>query len=140
MSGPKRIAEGLLAKGAAPIRFHFDGRPMTGLAGDTLASALLANGIRLVGRSFKYHRPRGIVTAGPDEPSALVDLLTPLGREPNRRATTIPLTEGLTAESINRWPSLNVDLLAINGLLSRFLPAGFYYKTCMAPGRAWEAL
>ncbi len=86
--------------------FRFDGRQLQGVAGDTLASALLANGQRLIGRSFKYHRPRGIVTAGPQEPCALVDVIGSAGREPNQLATTLPLHEGLTAESQNRWPSL----------------------------------
>ena len=94
--------------------------------------------MRLLGRSFKYHRPRGAITCGPEEPCALVDVLAAGGREPNVLATTLPLYEGLSAESQNRWPSLRFDLLALNDLLSRFLPAGFYYKTFMAPGWAWE--
>ena len=138
MPGPARIAQGLLTDASRSVGFRFDGRPLRGLAGDTLASALLANGVRLVGRSFKYHRPRGIVTAGPEEPCALVDVLGPRGREPNRPATTLALHEGLVAESQNRWPSLTFDVLAFNDLLGRFLPAGFYYKTFMAPGWAWE--
>ena len=113
---------------------------MRGLDGDTLASALLANGQRLVGRSFKYHRPRGIVTAGPEEPCALVDVIGARGREPNRLATTLALLEGLEAESQNCWPSLHFDVLAVNNFFARFLPAGFYYKTFMAPGWAWERL
>ncbi|HMD58466.1 MAG TPA: 2Fe-2S iron-sulfur cluster-binding protein, partial [Steroidobacteraceae bacterium] len=140
MNGPHRISAGLLIQAATAIGFSFDGRALTGLAGDTLASALLANGVRLVGRSFKYHRPRGIVTAGPEEPCALVDVLTENGREPNQPATTLELVAGLVAESQNRWPSLSFDALAINDRLSRFLPAGFYYKTFMAPGWAWEKL
>jgi heterotetrameric sarcosine oxidase alpha subunit len=140
MPGPSRIARGLLTDAARPVEFRFDGRPMQGLAGDTLAAALLANGQRLVGRSFKYHRPRGILTAGPEEPCALVDLISEAGREPNQLATTLPVHEGLVAESQNRWPSLAFDALAVNDLLSRFLPAGFYYKTFMAPGWAWERL
>ena len=138
MAGPARIAQGLLTDASRSVGFRFDGRPLRGLTGDTLASALLANGVRLVGRSFKYHRPRGIVTAGPEEPCALVDVLGPRGREPNRPATTLALHEGLVAESQNRWPSLTFDVLALNDLLGRFLPAGFYYKTFMAPGWAWE--
>ena len=120
------------------MNFTFDGRALRGLDGDTLASALLANGVRLLGRSFKYHRPRGAVTCGPEEPCALVDVLAAGGREPNVLATTLPLSEGLNAESQNRWPSLRFDLLALNDFISRFLPAGFYYKTFMAPGWAWE--
>jgi heterotetrameric sarcosine oxidase alpha subunit len=138
MRGPHRLTCGLLTDAARPVGFCFDGQRMRGLAGDTLASALLANGRTLVGRSFKYHRPRGIVTAGPEEPCALVDVIGADGREPNRLATTLALHEGLVAESQNRWPSLRFDALALNDLVSRFLPAGFYYKTFMAPGWAWE--
>src|SRR5262245_10819759 len=140
MRGPARVANGVLTDEACPVRFRFDGRPMQGLAGDTLASALLAHGRQLIGRSFKYHRPRGIVTAGPEEPCALVDVLSAAGREPNRLATTLELHEGLTAESQNRWPSVGFDLRAMNDVFSRFLPAGFYYKTFMSPGWAWEKL
>jgi sarcosine oxidase subunit alpha len=138
MTGPARIAAGLLTRAGTPLAFRFDRRALTGLDGDSLASALLANGIRLVGRSFKYHRPRGIVTAGAGEPCGLVDLSGPGGREPNVLATTLPLAAGLVAESQNRWPSLGFDLLSLNDRLARFLPAGFYYKTFMAPGWAWE--
>jgi sarcosine oxidase subunit alpha len=140
MRGPARIARGLLTDADRPVSFRFDGREMRGLAGDTLASALLANGQRLIGRSFKYHRPRGIVTAGPEEPCALVDVIAAAGREPNHLATTLALREGLEAESQNHWPSLAFDALAVNDVISRFLPAGFYYKTFMAPGWAWERL
>src|SRR5579862_6183880 len=140
MRGPGRIGRGLLTDPDCPLAFRFDGRRLQGLAGDTLASALLANGIHLSGRSFKYHRPRGIVTAGPEEPCALVDVLGAAGREPNRLATTLALHEGLVAESQNRWPGLRLDVLALNNLLAPFLPAGFYYKTFMAPGWAWERL
>jgi len=140
MGIPSRIASGALIDPSRPLRFHFDGREMQGLTGDTLASALLANGVRQVARSFKYHRPRGIVTAGPEEPCALVDVIGIRGREPNQPATTLPLCEGLTAESQNRWPSLRFDLGQIADRLGRFLPAGFYYKTFMAPGWAWERL
>ncbi|HLY51981.1 MAG TPA: 2Fe-2S iron-sulfur cluster-binding protein [Steroidobacteraceae bacterium] len=138
MTGPARIARGLLTDPARPVSFCFDGRPLQGLAGDTLASALLANGRRLIGRSFKYHRPRGIVTADKGEPCGLVDVVGANGREPNQLATALLLTEGLRAVSQNRWPSLTLDLLAANDWLGRFLPAGFYYKTFMAPGWAWE--
>jgi sarcosine oxidase subunit alpha len=140
MAGPGRIALGALTDPSRPLRFHFDGREMQGLTGDTLASALLANGVRQVARSFKYHRPRGIVTAGPEEPCALVDVIGTRGREPNQPATTLALHEGLIAESQNRWPSLRFDLGAVADLLGRFLPPGFYYKTFMAPGWAWERL
>jgi methylglutamate dehydrogenase subunit C len=140
MQGPARITRGLLTDADRPVSFRFDGRLVRALVGDTLASALLANGQRLVGRSFKYHRPRGVVTAGAEEPCALVDVIGAAGREPNRPATTMAVREGLVAESQNRWPSLAFDALAINDFLSRFLPAGFYYKTFMAPGWAWERL
>ncbi len=140
MRGPWRIARGLSTDASRPVGFRFDGRPMSGLAGDTLASALLANGRHLVGRSFKYHRPRGIMTAGAEEPCALVDVIDSQGREPNRLATTLALYEGLDAESQNRWPTLRFDARAITDLVGRFLPAGFYYKTFMAPGWAWERI
>ncbi len=111
-----------------------------GTQGDTLASALLANGQRVLGRSFKYHRPRGVYTAGPEEPCALVDVIGAAGREPNRLATTLALHDGLVAQSQHGWPSLAFDALAVNDLISAFLPAGFYYKTFMSPSWAWERL
>jgi methylglutamate dehydrogenase subunit C len=140
MAGPARITTGLLTDPRQPLSFTFDGRMLQGHQGDTLASALLANGQRVLGRSFKYHRPRGVYTAGPEEPCALVDVSGRAGREPNCLATTLALHEGLAAESQHGWPSLNFDTLAVNDLLSRFLPAGFYYKTFMSPSWAWERL
>ena len=126
---------------ARPLRFTFDGRPFEGLHGDTLASALLANGVHLVGRSFKYHRPRGILTAGAEEPSALVAVRRDAARyTPNLRATQVELYEGLCAESQNRWPSLRFDLGRANDWLSAFFPAGFYYKTFMWPRVGWKTL
>ncbi|HWW78365.1 MAG TPA: 2Fe-2S iron-sulfur cluster-binding protein, partial [Steroidobacteraceae bacterium] len=126
---------------ARTIRFTFDGRELTGFEGDTLASALLRNGIHLVGRSFKYHRPRGILAAGAEEPNALVGVRRDDARyTPNLRATQIELYEGLEAHSQNRWPSLGFDLGGINSLLSPFIPAGFYYKTFMWPRGAWKSL
>ncbi|MBS0373112.1 MAG: sarcosine oxidase subunit alpha family protein [Proteobacteria bacterium] len=123
------------------LRFTFDGRAYTGFAGDTLASALLANGVQLLGRSFKYHRPRGLLAAGSEEPNALVTVIRDAARRtPNVRATTVELYDGLVAESQNRWPSLSFDLGAINNLLSPVLPAGFYNKTFMWPRSAWFAL
>ncbi len=123
---------------AQPLAFTFDGRAYRGFAGDTLASALIANGVRLVGRSFKYHRPRGIYSAGPEEPNALVRLRQGGRAEPNTRATMVELYDGLAAESQNRWPSLMLDVGQLNDLVSPFIPAGFYYKTFMGPGRgAW---
>ncbi len=121
------------------MRFRFDGRAYEGLHGDTLASALLANGVHLVGRSFKYHRPRGILAAGSDEPNALVAVRRDAARyAPNLRATGVELYDGLDATSQNRWPSLGEDLGAVNDLLSPALPAGFYYKTFMWPRKAWD--
>src|SRR5580704_12904716 len=134
---PHRLGGGLINR-SRPVRGLFDGKAIEGFAGDTLASALLANGIRLVGRSFKYHRPRGILTAGPEEPNALVELRSGARREPNTRATTTEMFEGLEATSQNRWPSLQFDLLSMNSLLSPFLPSGFYYKTFMWPASFWE--
>ncbi|WP_233838906.1 sarcosine oxidase subunit alpha family protein [Paraburkholderia sp. ZP32-5] len=122
------------------IRFTFDGREYTGFAGDTLASALLANGVSLVGRSFKYHRPRGILCAGSEEPNALVELRTGARREPNTRATMVELFDGLVAFSQNRWPSLSFDVGAVNSLFAPLLVAGFYYKTFKWPASFWERL
>ena len=135
-----RLPAGGLVDRAKPLGFSFDGIGHSGFAGDTLASALLANGVRLVGRSFKYHRPRGIMTAGPEEPNALVELRAGARREPNTRATTTELFDGLVADSQNRWPSLDHDLMALNAGLSPFLSAGFYYKTFMWPTWLWEKL
>ncbi len=124
---------------ARTVRFTFDGVAYRGYAGDTLASALLANGVHLIGRSFKYHRPRGIVTAGSEEPNALVSV----GRgkatmTPNLRATQVEIFDGLVGTSQNRWPSLRHDVGEINDGLGRFFSAGFYYKTFMWPKGAWD--
>ncbi len=135
-----RLPAGGLIDRSTPLAFRFDGRHYQGYAGDTLASALLANGVRLIGRSFKYHRPRGIMTAGSDEPNALVELRSGARREPNTRATTTELFAGLTACSQNRFPSLRHDLAAVSGKLPPVLSAGFYYKTFMWPAKAWERL
>jgi len=123
------------------LGFEFDGRRYEGFAGDTLASALLANGVHLVARSFKYHRPRGIYSAGCEEPSALVQLALGARTEPNTRATVVELYDGLQAASQNRWPSVRFDLGAVANRLWPLLPAGFYYKTFMWPGtpRGWLA-
>jgi methylglutamate dehydrogenase subunit C len=129
-----------LVNRAAPLAFRFDGTSYLGCEGDTLASALLANGVRLVGRSFKYHRPRGLWSAGSDEPNALVTMGEGAACTPNLRATQIELHEGLSAISQNRWPTLARDVLAVNDLLSSFLTAGFYYKTFMWPRALWERL
>ncbi len=132
-----RLPQGGRVDRSRLLAFTFDGKGYEGYAGDTLASALLANGVHLVGRSFKYHRPRGIMTAGSEEPNALVQLRQGERTEPNIRATQIELFDGLTAESQNRWPSLAFDVGGVNNLLSRYLPAGFYYKTFMWPASFW---
>ena len=121
-----------------PLGFSFNGKRMTGYAGDTLASALLANGQMLVGRSFKYHRPRGIVARGAEEPNALANFGESAAFEPNQRMTTTPLTEGAVIASQNHWPSLEFDIGAINARMARFLPAGFYYKTFNWPRGFWK--
>jgi sarcosine oxidase, subunit alpha len=115
------------------VSFEFNGKRLNGFLGDTLASALLANGVQIVGRSFKLHRPRGIFSCGVEEPSGLVDLGEGAARTPNQRATLVDIQEGLTAASVNCWPSVDFDVGAINGYLSGLLPAGFYYKTFKWP-------
>ncbi|WP_292236491.1 2Fe-2S iron-sulfur cluster-binding protein, partial [Mesorhizobium sp.] len=135
-----RLADGGLIDRSVPLSFRFDGKTLVGFQGDTLASALLANGIKLVGRSFKYHRPRGILTAGSEEPNALVELRSGARREPNTKATTAELYDGLEAASQNRWPSLNFDLMSVNQLFAPIFVAGFYYKTFMWPAKFWESV
>ncbi|MBT9369255.1 sarcosine oxidase subunit alpha [Rhizobium sp. CSW-27] len=126
---------------ARTARFTFDGRIYTALEGDTVASALLANGVHLMGRSFKYHRPRGILTAGPEEPNALLDVSRDAARrQPNVRASVQDVFDGAIIRSQNRWPFLSFDIGAFNNLLSAFFPAGFYYKTFMWPREAWAKL
>ena len=120
-----------------PLRFRFDGESFTGFAGDTVASALLAHGVHLAGRSFKYHRPRGILSAGSEEPNALLQVGRGAYTLPNQRATQVELYEGLSATSQNRWPNLRFDVAAVSNLLSPLLPAGFYYKTFMWPPSSW---
>jgi glycine cleavage system aminomethyltransferase T len=122
------------------VPFTFDGRRLFGHEGDTLASALLANGVRVVGRSFKYHRPRGIFSAGSEEPNALVTIGRGGAQSPNSRATMQELFEGLEVRSQNAWPSLRFDLLSANDLFAPFLGAGFYYKSFIWPKGAWEKL
>ena len=133
-----RLSVGGLIDRHRPLAFTFDGKFLSGFRGDTLASALMSNGVRVVGRSFKYHRPRGVFTCGSEEPNALVELRSDARREPNTKATTVELYEGLEADSQNRWPSLEFDLLAVNSLLGPLFPAGFYYKTFMWPRPAWK--
>ena len=119
------------------LHFTFNGKRYEGHAGDTLASALLANGVHVVARSWKYHRPRGIVACGVEEPNAIVQLETGANTVPNARATEVALYDGLVANSVNAWPSVDFDLMSIVGLFSRFMPAGFYYKTFMWPKSFW---
>jgi heterotetrameric sarcosine oxidase alpha subunit len=133
-----RLETGGLIDRTHPVRFSFGGDVLTGFQGDTLASALLANDVRLIGRSFKYHRPRGVMTASPEEPNALVEVFAGDRVFPNIRATVQELHDGLNARPQNCWPSLRWDLLALNDLMHPFLGAGFYYKTFMWPRAWWE--
>ena len=146
MSRSKRITDSTNSFGlwiiggidnATPLSFRFDGKEYAGFKGDTLASALLANNVRLLGRSFKYHRPRGIIGAGCEEPNALVGVGSGTAHEPNLRATQVELYDGLEAVSQNRWPSLHFDLGSALGWAERMFPAGFYYKTFMSPQLLW---
>jgi sarcosine oxidase subunit alpha len=132
---PYRISSGGRLDRSQPVSFNFDGKGYRGFAGDTLASALLANGVMLMGRSFKYHRPRGVMTTGVDEPNALVTLGAGGRREPNIPATVVEITGGLAAESQNRSPSLAFDIREVNRLAGPLIAAGFYYKTFMGPRR-----
>ena len=129
---------GRLVDRSASIEFSFNGKRLRGYAGDTLASALLANDQMLVGRSFKYHRPRGIVASGAEEPNALVNLGQGARLEPNQRTTTTELFDGLEARSQNHWPSLEYDIGVLNNYAARLLPGGFYYKTFIHPRAAWK--
>ncbi len=131
MSGPMRNGE------SGTIRFTFDGKPLLARPGDTLAAALLANGIGLVARSFKYHRPRGIMAAGVEEPNALVTVGTGGRSEPNTRATDVFVYDGMIARSQNRWPNLSFDVGSVLGLAAKALPAGFYYKTFFGSAKRW---
>ncbi len=141
MMGANRIPGVGRLTPARTARFTFDGRTLTALEGDTVASALLANGIHLVGRSFKYHRPRGILSAGAEEPNALLDVSRDAARrQPNVRATVQEVFDGMKVESQNRWPSLAFDVGGLNDLMSPFFAAGFYYKTFMWPKAAWHAI
>jgi len=147
MSGSPNNLGAFRIKGAGRLtpartaRFTFDGKSYTAMEGDTVASALLAHGVHLVGRSFKYHRPRGILSAGPEEPNALLDVARDSARrQPNVRATVQEVFDGAKIASQNRWPSLAFDVGAVNNLLSPFFAAGFYYKTFMWPREAWSKL
>ncbi|MDB4845855.1 sarcosine oxidase subunit alpha family protein [Candidatus Pelagibacter sp.] len=139
MSKNLRVKSSNFIDETTSVSFKFNGKTYYGFKGDTLASALLANNIHLVGRSFKYHRPRGIMTAGSEEPNAIVQVNDNTDRtEPNVRATEIEIYDGLEASSQNCWPSVNFDIGGINNIISPFLPAGFYYKTFMWPANFWE--
>ena len=136
-----RLAKGgRLIDRSAPVEFSFNGKRLRGYQGDTLAAGLLANDQMLVGRSFKYHRPRGIVASGPEEPNALVNLGAGARLEPNQRTTTTELFDGLESTSQNHWPSLDFDVGVVNNYAARFMPAGFYYKTFIHPRPAWKHL
>ena len=139
MTQMNRIDGGLIERSQA-LKFQWNGKWLSGHPGDTLASALMANGVRLVGRSFKYHRPRGIFSAGSEEPNALVQLRKGAAQEPNTRATTVELFDGLFATSQNHRGPLEWDLMAVNDLMSPFFSAGFYYKTFMWPAKFWETV
>lgn len=137
LSQKYRLTEGGRVNREQSLEFSFNGKSYTGLAGDTLASALLANGIHMVGRSWKYHRPRGIVSAGAEEPNAIFQLEKGEYTIPNARGTQVELYKDLDASSVNCWPSLDFDLLSINSKFARMMPAGFYYKTFMWPKAMW---
>ena len=139
MSKNYRLSSGGEINRTEKISFKFNGKTFFGYKGDTLASALLANGVHLVGRSFKYHRPRGILGSGAEEPNALVQIIKDNAKtDPNMRATQIEIFEGLQTKSQNCWPSVKFDIGEINNLFSSVLPAGFYYKTFMWPSNFWE--
>lgn len=135
---PNRLPESGSINRSTPLRFTFNGKAYTGYEGDTLAAALIANGVDLIGRSFKYHRPRGVYSAGTEEPNALVTVGKSIEARPNLRATEVYLTNGMTAKSQNCWPSVEHDIGAATGLVSRVIGAGFYYKTFMWPAKAWK--
>ncbi|MEO8133400.1 MAG: sarcosine oxidase subunit alpha family protein [Betaproteobacteria bacterium] len=137
MGQPFRLSEGGTIDRSRELWFTFDGRRYSGHPGDTVASALLANGLRCVGRSFKYHRPRGVFSAGPEEPNALLRIGSGGAAEPNTRATMQLLQDGLVAASQNGWPSTRFDVRRLHDWLSPVIPAGFYYKTFMWPRRGW---
>ncbi|MCF6327015.1 MAG: sarcosine oxidase subunit alpha family protein [Devosiaceae bacterium] len=139
-SQPNRLAKGGQIERSLPLSFEFDGQQLGAFSGDSLASALLANDIKLVARSFKYHRPRGIFSAGSEEPNALMTLGKGKYREPNCKATSVELYEGMAARTQNAWPSIGFDVGALASAFSPFLPAGFYYKTFMWPSAFWERI
>ena len=137
MSGARIASGGSRLDRARPLTFNFNGRSFSGFAGDTLASAVLAAGETVLSRSWKYHRPRAIVTCGIEEPSALVQLESGAWTIPNAKMPEVELYQGLRADSVNPWPSAGKQLLSINRWFTPLFPAGFYYKTFMWPTRAW---
>lgn len=137
MTMSRRMQRGGVIDRARRFRFTFDGTALEGCAGDTIASALLANGVRIFGRSFKYHRPRGVYTAGPEEPSAILDLRLGRRHDPNARATLEPLVDGMELRSIHADGTAESDRLAFLDRIARFIPSAFYYKTFMWPN--WMA-
>ena len=138
MPQPNRLADGGRLDRSRPLSFRFNGKRLQGYAGDTLASALLANGVSVVGRSFKLHRPRGIVGSGAEESNAIMQIGSGASTSPNLRATQVELYDGLVARSTKGWPSVRFDIAAVNDLLSRLFGAGFYYKTFMYPRALWH--
>ena len=134
-----RLATGGRIDRSKPVKFTWDGQELQGFQGDTLASALMANGQRVLGRSFKYHRPRGVMSAGVEESGAIVTLGSGNRAEPNAKATLQELYSGLEAYGQNAWPNVRYDLGAVSGLFSRFFAAGFYYKTQGSPPFEWGA-
>ncbi len=134
----RRLASGGRIDRSKPIKFKFNGKELDGYKGDTLASALIANGVDVIGRSFKYHRPRGIIGSGAEEPNAILQVGEGAKTVPNLRATQVELYDGLVAEAVNGWPSVDQDVGVINNVFARLLPAGFYYKTFMYPQKLWH--
>ena len=134
----KRLSAGGRVDRSKPIKFRFNGRQLEGVSGDTLASALLANGVAVVGRSFKLHRPRGVVGSGAEEPNAIMQIGKGASTRPNLRATQVELYDGLVATSTKGWPSVNYDFAAINNVFGQVFSAGFYYKTFMRPKALWH--
>ncbi len=134
-AAPYRLNQGGRIDRGTPLSFQLDGKTIAGFKGDTLASAMFASGLTLVGRSFKYHRPRGLLSAGIEEPNALLTLGEGGRREPNIPATVTELVDGIVARRQNGWPSVEFDLMAMNSLAAPLFSAGFYYKTFMGPTR-----
>ncbi len=137
---PETAAKGSRIDRSKTLSFSFDGKKLSGFDGDTLASAVMASGRKVFGRSFKYHRPRGVIGLGSEEMNALVGVGEAGRKEPNLRATQVELYDGMVATSQNRWPSLDFDIGIVNNYLSRLFPGGFYYKTFMWTRSFWESV